>query len=70
MKWNRTGIMISLRGLEKVRREFSVMCLVHNRKKVVKGVLAGSANLPDKYSRLAFVATLGYREEGPISVPA
>jgi len=68
MKWNRRRIMMSLRGLEKVRGEFSLMCLVHNVKKVVKGVLAGSVNLPDKYSRLAHMATLGYREEVPILV--
>ncbi len=44
------------------------MCLVHDVKKVVKGVLAGSVNLPDKYSRLAHMATLGYREEVSILV--
>ena len=33
MKWNRRRIMMSLRGLEKVRGEFSLMCLVHNMKK-------------------------------------
>jgi hypothetical protein len=60
MKWNRRRIMMSLRGLEKVRGEFSLMCLVHNMKKVVKGVLAGSVNLPDKYSGLAHMATPGY----------
>jgi len=70
MKWNRRRIMMSLRGLEKVRGEFSLMCLVHNVKKVVKGVLAGSVNLPDKYSGLAHMATLRYREEVPILVPA
>ncbi len=70
MKWNRRRIIMSLRGLEKVRGEFSLMCLVHNVKKVMKGVLAGFVNLPDKYSRLAHVATLRYREEVPILVPA
>jgi len=70
MKWNRRRIMMSLRGLEKVRGEFSLMCLVHNVKKVVKGVLAGSVNLPDKYSGLAHMAILGYREEVSILVPA
>jgi transposase len=70
IKWNRRKPMMSLRGLEKIRGEFSLMCLVHNVKKVVKGVLAGSVNLPDKYSGLAHMATLGYREEGPILVPA
>ena len=71
MKWNRRRIMMSLRGLEKVRGRVSpYMCLVHNVKKVVKGVLAGSVNLPDKYSGLAHMATLRYREEVPILVPA
>ena len=70
MKWNRRRIMMSLRGLEKVRGEFSLMCLVHNVKKVVKKVLAGSVNLPDKYSGLAHMAILRYREEVPILVPA
>ena len=70
MKWNRRRIMMSLRGLEKVRGEFSLMCLVHNVKKVVKKVLAGSVNLPDKHSGLAHMATLGYMEKVPILVPA
>jgi transposase len=42
MKWNRRRIMMSLRGLEKVRGEFSLMCLVHNVKKITKRVLEGS----------------------------
>jgi len=70
MEWNRRKLMMSLRGLEKVRGEFSLMCLVHNVKKVVKGMLAGSVSLPDKYSGLARMATLGYREKGTILVPA
>jgi len=70
MKWNRRRIMMSLRGLEKVRGEFILMCLVHNVKKVVKRLLAGSVNLPDKWSGLAHMATLGYMEEVPILVPA
>jgi len=70
MKWNRRRIMMSLRGLEKVRGEFSLMCLVHNVKKITKKVLEGSVNLPDKYSGLAHMAILGYREEVPILVPA
>jgi transposase len=70
MKWNRRRIMMSLRSLEKVRGEFLLMCLVHNVKKVVKRVLAGSVNLPDKYSGLAHMATLGYLDEVPILVPA
>ena len=53
-----------------MRGEFSLMCLVHNVKKVVKGALEGTVNLPDKYIGLARMATLGYREGGPILVPA
>jgi len=41
MKWNRRKLMMSLRGLEKARGEFSLMCLVHNVKKIVKRVLEG-----------------------------
>ena len=38
--------MMSLRGLEKVRGEFSLMCFVHNVKKITKKkVLEGSASL-------------------------
>lgn len=70
IKWNRRRIMMSLRGLKKVRGEFLLMCLVHNVKKVVKRVLAGSVNLPAKCSGLAHMATLGYLEEMPILVPA
>ncbi len=44
MKWNRRRIMMSLRGLEKVRGEFSLMCLVHNVKKITKKVLEGSVS--------------------------
>lgn len=41
MKWNRRRLMMSLRGLEKVRGEFSLMCLVHNVKRIVKKALEG-----------------------------
>ena len=46
------------------------MCLVHNVKKVAKAVLAGTISLPDKYNRLASMATLAFREERLILVPA
>lgn len=42
MKWNRRRLMMSLRGVEKVRGEFLLMCLVNNVKKIVKRVLEGS----------------------------
>ena len=70
IKWNRRKLMMSLRGLVKVRGEFSLMCLVHNVKKVVRAVLAGTVNLPVKHSRLAGMPRLAYREEGLILVPA
>jgi len=70
MKWNRRKLMMSLRGLEKVRGEFYLMCLAHNVKKIVKGVLEGTVNLSDWYSGLARMATLGYRQERLILVKA
>jgi transposase len=42
LKWNRMKPALSLRGLEKVRGEFCLMCLVHNVKKITKRVLEGS----------------------------
>jgi len=63
MKWNRRRIMMSLRGLEKVRGEFALMCLVHNVKKVAKAVLAGTINLPDKYDGVVGKAMLTFRKE-------
>jgi hypothetical protein len=36
--------MMSLRGFEKVRGEFSLMCLVHNIKKITKKVIEGSVS--------------------------
>ena len=41
MKWNRRKLMMNLRGVEKVRGEFLLMCLVNNIKKIVKQVLEG-----------------------------
>jgi len=54
---------MNLRGLVKVRGEFSLMCLVHNVKKIVKKVLKGTVSLPGKYSKLIEEAMLGYGEE-------
>jgi SRSO17 transposase len=47
----------------KVRGEFSLICLVHNVKKIVKKVLGGSISLPGKYGKLIEAGVLGYREE-------
>jgi transposase len=69
MKWNRRRIMMSLRGFEKVRGEFLLMCLVHNVKKIAKALLTGTIILPDKHDRLAGMATPVFTEERLISVP-
>lgn len=63
MKWNGRKSSMSVRGLVKVRGEFSLMCLVHNVKKIVKKVIEGTISLPGKYSKPIEVAILGYREE-------
>jgi hypothetical protein len=54
---------MDLRGLVKVRGEFSLMCLVHNVKKIVKKVLQGTVTLAGKYSKLIEQALVGYRDE-------
>ena len=54
---------MNLRGSVKVRGEFSLMCLVHNVKKIVKRVLDGTGSLPGKHNKLIEEALLGYREE-------
>jgi len=63
IKWNQRKLMMSLRGLVKVRGEFSLMCLAHNVKRITRGVLKGAVNLPDKQGRVARMVTLGYRKE-------
>ena len=61
---------MDLRGSVKVRGEFSLMCLVHNVKKIVKKVLEGTVSLPGRHSRLIELAILGCREEQLTSVGA
>jgi len=63
MKWDGRKPSMDLRGSVKVRGEFSLMCLVHNVKKIVKRVLDGTVSLPGKYNNLIEGAVLGYREE-------
>jgi hypothetical protein len=46
-----------------VRGEFSLMCLMHNVKKIMKKGLQGTISLPRKYSKLIEEAMSGYREE-------
>jgi transposase len=63
IKWDGRKLSMDLRGSVKVRGEFSLMCLVHNVKKIVKRVLDGTVSLPGKYNKLIEEAVLGYREE-------
>jgi hypothetical protein len=46
-----------------VRGEFSLLCLVHNVKKIVKRVLDGTVSLPGKYDKLIEEALSAYREK-------
>ncbi len=63
IKWDGKKPSIDLCGSVKVRGEFSLMCLVHNVKRIVKRVLDGTISLPGKYSKLIEEAVLGYGEE-------
>jgi len=63
IKWDGRKLSMDLRGSVKVRGEFSLMCLVHNVKKIVKRVLDGTVSLPGKYSKLIEEALSGYREK-------
>ena len=63
IKWDGRKLSMDLRGSVKVRGEFSLLCLVHNVKKIVKRVLDGTVTLPGKYDRLIEEAVLGYREK-------
>jgi len=57
IKWNRRKLMMSLRGLEKVRGEFCLMCLVHNVKKIVKRVFEG------------YLPRFGWRKASQVALP-
>ena len=48
MKWDGRKPGLDSRGRVKARGEFSLMCLVHNVKKIVKKVLKGAVSLPGK----------------------
>jgi len=63
IKWDGRKPSMDLRGLVKVRGEFSLMYLVHDVKKIVRKVLEGTVTLPGKYSKLIEEAILGCREE-------
>jgi len=68
IKWNGRKPSMDLRGSVKVRGEFSLLCLVHNVKKIVKRVLDGTVSLPGKYDKLIEEAVPGYGEEQLILV--
>jgi len=70
IKWDGRKPSMDLRGSVKVRGEFSLMCLVHNVKKIVKRVLDGTVSLPGKYDKLIEEAVLGYRQKQLIPVGA
>jgi transposase len=63
IKWDGRKLSMDLRGSVKVRGEFSLLCLVHNVKKIVKRVLDGTVRLPGKYDKLIEEAVWAYREE-------
>jgi len=63
IKWDGRKLLMDMRGSAKVRGEFSLLCLVHNVKKIVKRVLDGTVSLPGKYDRLIGEAMPGHREE-------
>lgn len=52
-----------MQWLGKSAGKISLMCLVHNVKKLAKRVLEDTVHLPGKYSKPIEVAILGYREE-------
>jgi transposase len=63
IKWDGRKLSMDLRGSVKVRGEFSLLCLVHNVKKIIKKVLDGTVSLPGKHNKLIEEAVLGYREK-------
>lgn len=63
IKWNGRKPRLDLRGLVKARGEFSLLCLVHNVKKIIKQVLQRRVTLPGRYSKLIEQAIPGYREQ-------
>jgi len=63
IKWNGRKPSMDLRGSVKVRGEFSLLCLVHNIRKIVKRVLDNTVSLPGKYDKLIEEVSLGYREK-------
>jgi transposase len=63
IKWDGRKPSMDLRGSVKVRGEFSLLCLVHNVKKIVNRVLDGTVSLPGKSDKLIEEAVLGCREK-------
>lgn len=62
IKWDGRKPSMDLRGLVKVEGEFSLMCLVHNVKKIVRKVLDGTVSLPEKCGKLTEVPAPGCRK--------
>ena len=63
IKWNGRKLSMDLRGSVKVRGEFSLLCLVHNVKKIVGKVLEGTVRLPGKYNKLIEETFFGNRQK-------
>jgi len=68
IKWDGRKPSMDLRGSVKVRGEFSLLCLVHNVKKIIKRVLDGTVSLPGKYDRLIEEAVLGHNREKQLAL--
>jgi transposase len=68
IKWDGRKPSMDLRGSVKVKGEFSLLCLVHNVKKIVKRVLDGTVSLPGKYERLIEEAVLGHNREKQLAL--
>jgi len=63
IKWDGRKPSMDLRGSVKVRDEFSLLCLVHNVKKIIKRVLDGTVSMRGKCNKLIEEAVLEYREK-------
>ena len=63
IKWDGRKPSMDLRGSQKVRGEFSLICLVHNVKRIVKRMLDGTVNFPGKCNNLIGDALSGHWEE-------
>jgi len=60
--WNGRKPLMDFHGLVNVRREFSLMCLVHSVKEIVKKVLQDTLTLLIRYSKPIEEIMPGYKE--------